>query len=417
MKDLDQRHICVPSATSRRQRHNVIDMAWSPGKVPRNQPGLARKAMERGAARLAACADANERVADVVYDCPTPSGCRTSPCCASPKSNWAGATGASLLTDNSSQLIAESQSLLSPGNSPTPAKRGNKGNSKMRGAGSAATLAPPAESVIHVETGGVPTESQLTMGSNFQGLSSGALDNDFAGSQDGSDSDSSSSKSSSSGDAADPDDAAEHGDVDAEEFEKFINNNDNENDDVDVGAMNEGLDDLNDYSSDRFSINERVSYFMDRAPITTTNRAAVEFVYMIEAETLTRGSGTRGLDDVKKLLHSKYISLIRQIPSGHFAEFGLREKMIEKYYGAKTGGPSGLYTKVLDVKKKVQAVTCLIDGIGTPLSKIPSGRRLNNVRRQFILNDYKAMMGEVSQYFSGYHFSNCKTRSQLLGLH
>jgi len=137
---------------------------------------------------------------------------------------------------------------------------------------------------------------------------------------------------------------------------------------------------------------------------------------MVEAETLTRGSGTRGLDDVKKLLHSKYTSLIRQIPSGYFAEFGLREKMIEKYYGAKTGGPSGLYTKVLDVKKKVQAVTRSVDGIGTPLSKIPSGRGLSNVRRQFILNDYKTVMGEVRQCVCDC-IPNYKTYSPLLGIH
>jgi hypothetical protein len=174
-------------------------MARSPGKVPRNRPGLARKAVEHGAARLADRAAANERVTDVVDDCPMPSCCRTSPRRASPKSNSAGATGTGLLTDNSSQLIAKSQSLLLPGNSPTPAKRRNKGVSKMHSAASAATLAPPAESVMHVETGGVPMESQLTTGSDFQGLSSGALDNDFAGSQDGSDSDSSNSKSSSSG--------------------------------------------------------------------------------------------------------------------------------------------------------------------------------------------------------------------------
>jgi len=36
---------------------------------------------------------------------------------------------------------------------------------------------------------------------------------------------------------------------------------------------------------------------------------------------LTRDSGTRGLTDVKKLLHSKYIELIRQIPTNHFSEF------------------------------------------------------------------------------------------------
>ena len=181
--------------------------------------------------------------------------------------------------------------------------------------------------------------------------------------------------------------------MDAKAFDNFLHNNDDiENDAMEVSVMNEA-DNLNDYSSDQFSINERVSYFMDRAAIMTNTCAAVEYVYIIEVEKLTRGSGTHGLDDVKKLLHSKYVSLIRQIPSGQFGEFGLREKMIEKYYGAKTGGPSGLYTKVLDVKKKVQAVTCAVDGIGTPLSKIHSSRRLNNVRMQFILNDYKAVMG------------------------
>ncbi len=116
------------------------------------------------------------------------------------------------------------------------------------------------------------------------------------------------------------------------------------------GAANE-VDDLNNHPSDQFSINKRVSYFMNRAAITANTCVAVEYVYMIKAEKLTRGSVTRGLDDVKKLLHSKYVSLIRQIPSGQSGEFGLREKMIEKYYGAKTGGPSGLYTQVLDVKK------------------------------------------------------------------
>ena len=50
----------------------------------------------------------------------------------------------------------------------------------------------------------------------------------------------------------------------------------------------------------------------------------------------------------------------------------------------------------MDVKKKVQAVTRLIDGIGTPLSKIPSGCGINDVKDKFILNDYKAVMGAVS---------------------
>ncbi len=47
---------------------------------------------------------------------------------------------------------------------------------------------------------------------------------------------------------------------------------------MEVGAIN-GVDDLNDYSSDQFSINKCVSYFMDRAAIMTNTRAAVECLH------------------------------------------------------------------------------------------------------------------------------------------
>ena len=70
--------------------------------------------------------------------------------------------------------------------------------------------------------------------------------------------------------------------------------------------------------------------------------------------------------------------------------------MIDRYYGQKAGGASGFHTKVLNTKSKVQAVTRQNNGLGTPLSKIPSGRGLRDVRELFILKDYKAVMGEVS---------------------
>jgi hypothetical protein len=70
--------------------------------------------------------------------------------------------------------------------------------------------------------------------------------------------------------------------------------------------------------------------------------------------------------------------------------------MIDCYYGQKAGGPSGFQTKVMNSKTRVQAVTHQINGLGTPLSKIPSGCGLRDVREQFILSDYKAVMGEVS---------------------
>ena len=117
--------------------------------------------------------------------------------------------------------------------------------------------------------------------------------------------------------------------------------------------MEEGLEDLNDFSLDQFILNEHHHIFIDQVQISSQNRAVVEFVYMVEAETLTCNLGTCGLCDVKKLLHSKYIELICQIHSNRFSKFRLRETMTEHYYGAKKGGGSGFYTKVLDTKKKM----------------------------------------------------------------
>ena len=308
----------------------------------KQRPGLAKRAVEASAARLAArraavsdeAGDAAEHVTTPIRTSPRRTKSVTQPSVASSR------RGKKKTDDTPSQLLAESQSLLSPADA------------------SSSQGAPPLLSVIHENV-----ESQITHGTDFPS------DNSESSDENG----------------GVPDGIANN--MSDEALANFFENNENE-EEVDREELAEGLEDL--------SVKERRHYFMDRAAISTQNRAAVEFVYMVEAETLTRDSGTRGLNDVKTLLHRKYIELIRQIPTDHFGEFGLREGMIEKYYGAKKGGASGFYTKVLDVKKKVQAVTRLIDGIGTPLSKIPSGRGLNDVKDQFILNDYKAVMGAVS---------------------
>ena len=314
----------------------------------KQRAGLGKRAAEASAARLAARAAVSDEVVAAAHDA-TPN--RTSPrrdktTKSSTQLSVPSSRGKKKKADTPSQLVAESQSLLSPPDA-------------------SSTQGAPLLSVIHENV-----ESQITHGTNFP-----------------------SDKSESSDDGNGVDGIANN--MSDEALLNFFDNNETE-EEVDREEMAEGLEDLNNYSSDKFSVNERRHYFMDRAAISSQNRAAVEFVYMVEAETLTRDSGTRGLTDVKKLLYSKYIELIRQIPTNHFSEFGLREGMIDKYYGAKKGGASGFYTKVLDVKKKVQAVTRQIDGIGTPLSKIPSGRGLNDVRDQFILTDYKAVMGAVS---------------------
>ena len=308
--------------------------------------GLGKKAAEASAARLAArAADSDEVSATPLRTSPR----RDKRAKSVTQASVASSRGKT--ADTPSQLVAESQSLLSPAADESPTQ-----GASLQGA--------PLLSVVHENV-----ESQITHGSDFP-----------------------SDKSNSS---SDDDDGGIEDKMSDEALLKFFENNEHE-EEADRVEMADGLDDINEYSSDKFSVNERRHYFMDRAAISSHNRAAVEFVYMVEAETLTRDSGTRGLNDVKKLLHMKYIELIRQIPTNHFSEFGLREGMIDKYYGAKKGGASGFYTKVLDVKKKVQAVTRLIDGIGTPLSKIPSGRGINDVKDQFILNDYKAVMGAVS---------------------
>jgi hypothetical protein len=61
------------------------------------------------------------------------------------------------------------------------------------------------------------------------------------------------------------------------------------------GADNNGdkiIGELNNYSATDYPLNERISYFMDRLPISSSNRSAVEAVYMVEALTIVHSSKT-----------------------------------------------------------------------------------------------------------------------------
>jgi hypothetical protein len=56
------------------------------------------------------------------------------------------------------------------------------------------------------------------------------------------------------------------------------------------GADNNGdksIGELNDYSATDYPLNERISYYMDCLPISSSNQSAVEVVYMVEALTLS----------------------------------------------------------------------------------------------------------------------------------
>ena len=173
-------------------------------------------------------------------------------------------------------------------------------------------------------------------------------------------------------------------------------------DDEDNGVVDvhndEGGDNINGMhgfsAGDEFEINERCSYYMDRATITSSNRQSVEFCYMIEADTLCRGENTMKQSELKNAVFERYRALIRAIPAARFGEFGLQEKMIVKIFNAKAqnGSAPGHFNKTVDVKAKVQAIVRQIP----TLPKLPSGRDILDVRDDFIFQEYKKEMGEVS---------------------
>lgn len=233
-------------------------------------------------------------------------------------------------------------------------------------------LSPPPP-VGHVTNDGVRIESQVTIPSVL-----GA--------------------SFSDDDADDNDNVVENGNNNNEEDlnPNFFDNsgvgfNDDDDDDDDNEHEHDGMHGFS--SGEDFPTNERCSYYMDRATITSSNRQAVEFVYMIEAETLCRGENTMKLAELKTKIFNRYKALIRAIPSSRFSEFGLQEKMVTKIFNSKSanGSAAGHYTKTMEVKAKVQAVIRQIPA----LPKLPSGRDIIDVRNDFILREYKSEMGEV----------------------
>jgi hypothetical protein len=132
--------------------------------------------------------------------------------------------------------------------------------------------------------------------------------------------------------------------------------------------------DINQFSTSKFPINERCSYYMGRVPISADNRQAVKFVHMVEAESLVRSQNTLKKPELAAKLLEKYKQLITEIPFNRFGEFGLKESMIKGYYNCKSGSAGGFMSKVKAIKTKVQAVSRKMAGIGSPLSKIPSGK-------------------------------------------
>jgi len=163
-------------------------------------------------------------------------------------------------------------------------------------------------------------------------------------------------------------------------------------------------DDINfgitEFTSDEFEVNERCSYYMGRGPITTENRAAVEFVYMIEADTIVRSQNTLRKPELAVKLLEKYKQLIEAIPVDRFGSFGLRNTMLVKYYGAKTGSASGIQDKIKTIKRHVQELVRALQ-----LNKLPSGRRIIDMKNKYIAEKYRDVMKLVSETQSVYDFN------------
>jgi hypothetical protein len=153
---------------------------------------------------------------------------------------------------------------------------------------------------------------------------------------------------------------------------------------------------MNAFSSGgEFTVNERCSYYMDRVPITLSNRHAVEIVYMVEAETLCRNENTMKLPELQLKIFNRYKSLISAIPASRFGDLSLKGYMVKGIKNSKgpggSGSPPSHWTRTKDAKLKVQAIMRQIPTI----AKLPSGRDIIDVRNSFILKEYKAEKGEV----------------------
>ena len=152
---------------------------------------------------------------------------------------------------------------------------------------------------------------------------------------------------------------------------------------------------ITDYTADTYDIHERTAHFMERRPITSANRIAVEAVFMIEALTTVRSMRTMRKPEIAAKVQAKYKELVKSTPLERFSDGNLKMMMETKYYRAKGTSADGLLTKANEVLKNVRIMAAGIQGIGTPLHKIPSGRSLMDMRNQFILSKWSEANGTV----------------------
>jgi hypothetical protein len=168
-------------------------------------------------------------------------------------------------------------------------------------------------------------------------------------------------------------------------------------DDDDVGREIHALPayDITDYTANEYDVHERTAHYMERRPISSYNRVAVEAVYMVKALTLVKSMKTMHKPEIAQRVQDKYKAFIQAIPLDRFADSSIKVMMEAKYFCAKGTSADGLLMKANEVLKNVCALVAGIRGVGTPLHQIPSGRSLPDMRNEFILKKWSAVQGTI----------------------
>ena len=101
------------------------------------------------------------------------------------------------------------------------------------------------------------------------------------------------------------------------------------------------LYEITDYTANQYDVHERTAHYMERRPISASNRVAVEAVYMVEALTLVKSMRTMRRPEIAERVQEKYKAFIQSIPIDRFSDSAIRSMMQEKYYRAKGTSADG----------------------------------------------------------------------------
>ena len=168
---------------------------------------------------------------------------------------------------------------------------------------------------------------------------------------------------------------------------------DDDDDDSSTKLSKEDVSSINDYSADEYDVDERTYHFMGKIPINSSNRAAVEAVYMLEAYTLVKDQKQMRRLQVAERVRSKYRELIDNIPNSRFSKNALKANMVTKLYRARNNSSSEAFLdKVEDVAGHVRGIAGKFKGAGKPLHTLRSGCSLTDAKNEHIAHEYEVWL-------------------------